>query len=714
MNELIIALASKELNISPKQINAVLGLLEEGNTVPFIARYRKEKTEGLDENQIRDIDKYYQYQVNLLKRKEDVIRLIDEKGMLDDQLKKDILNATKLTEVEDLYRPYKEKRKTKASLAKAKGLEPLSNWILTLPMSDLNIEASKYLNDEVKTLQDAIQGALDIIAETISDDIKYRKFVKDIIYKSGILQTSVKKKHGDETKVYEMYYEYSERINRIVSHRILAINRAESEKVISVAIEIDKAFLIKYINSGVTKNKTSSVNEYILKSVEDSLNRLLLPSIEREVRNELTQKAHEQALKVFSVNLEKLLLQAPLKDKMVLGLDPAYRTGCKLAVVDQTGKVLMIEKVFITIPKDNYNKETKVLLDIINKYKIEIIAIGNGTASRESEAFISNLIKENNLNVDYAIISEAGASVYSASKLAKDEFPDFQVEERSAVSIARRLQDPLAELVKIEPKAISVGQYQHDIAVKQLEEQLNFVVEKTVNNVGVDINTASSSLLQYVAGLNSSVAKNIIKYREDNGKFFDRKEIKKVNKLGAKTYEQAIGFLRVPGAKNPLDETAIHPENYKQAKELLKILEIDVHKLGSNEVVEKINNLDKNEIIEQLSIDKYTLDDILDCFIKPNRSPRDEYTTPLLKKDILKIEDLKLGMVLEGTVRNVVDFGAFVDIGLKNDGLVHISKISNQRIKHPLDKLGIGDIVEVSVIEVDLSKNRVALSMLKE
>ena len=603
MNEEIIKIAAKELEITEKQINAVLELLEQGNTVPFIARYRKEATGGLDEDQIRNIDKYYQYQVNLLKRKEDVIRLIDEKGMLTKQLETDILKATKLNEVEDLYRPYKEKRKTKATEAKAKGLEPLSKWILSLPKGNIDEEAKKYLNDKVENIEDAIQGALDIIAEVISDDIKYRKFVKDIIYKSGVIETKVKKKNPDETKVYEMYYDYHERVNRIVSHRILAINRAEKEKVITVNINVNKDFLIEYINRGVTKNRNSSVNEYILKAVEDSLNRLLLPSIEREVRNELT----EQALKVFSINLEKLLMQAPLKDKMVLGVDPAYRTGCKLAVVDQTGKVLKIDKVFITIPKDNYDKEKKILLDIIKTYKIEIIAIGNGTASRESEAFISKLIKDNNLDVDYAIISEAGASVYSASKLAKEEFPDYQVEERSAVSIARRLQDPLAELVKIEPKAISVGQYQHDIAQKQLEEQLDFVVEKAVNSVGVDINTASVSLLQYVSGLNSAVAKNIIKYRDEHGKFTNREEIKNVNKLGAKTYQQSIGFLRIPGANDPFDATAIHPENYQQAKALLKLINASEKELGTKEIASKLTTINKEKILEELKIDSYTV-----------------------------------------------------------------------------------------------------------
>lgn len=714
MNEDIVKIAAKELAITEKQINAVLTLLEEGNTVPFIARYRKEATGGLDEDQIRNIDKYYQYQVNLLKRKEDVIRLIEEKGMLTNQLKADILKAAKLNEVEDLYRPYKEKRKTRATEAKAKGLEPLSTWILSLPKGDVLAEAKKYLNDQVATIEEAIQGALDIIAEIISDDIKYRKFVKDIMYKSGVIETKVKKKNPDEAKVYEMYYDYHERVNRVVSHRILAINRAENEKVITVNIVLDKDFLIKYINRGVTKNRDSAVNEYILTAVEDSLTRLLYPSIERELRNELTEKASEQALKVFSINLEKLLMQAPLKDKMVLGVDPAYRTGCKLAVVDQTGKVLMIDKVFITIPKNNYDKEKKLLLNIIDKYKIEIIAIGNGTASRESEAFISKLIKDNHLNVDYAIISEAGASVYSASKLAKEEFPDYQVEERSAVSIARRLQDPLAELVKIEPKAISVGQYQHDIAQKQLEEQLDFVVEKAVNNVGVDINTASVSLLQYVSGLNSGVAKNIIKYRDEHGKFTNRNEIKNVSKLGAKTFQQSIGFLRIPGADDPFDATAIHPENYMQAKALLKLIKADEIALGTSEMAEKLANFNKEEALNILQIDRYTLDDIIDSFIKPNRSPRDNYATPLLKKDILKIEDLKLGMILEGTVRNVVDFGAFIDIGLKNDGLVHISKISHERIKHPLDKLSIGDIVEVYVIDIDVNKHRVGLSMIQD
>ena len=712
MNQEIIKTISQELNVGVHQIEAVLSLLEEGNTVPFIARYRKEKTGALDEDQIRTIDKYYQYQVNLLKRKEDVIRLIEEKGMLNVQLKQDILKATQLSEVEDLYRPYKEKRKTKATAAKAKGLEPLSKWILSYKTGDLLVEAKKYLNEDVTSEKEAIQGALDIIAEDIADNIKYRKFLKDMLYKGGILTTKEKKKHEDENKVYEMYYDYHEKVKTLVSHRILAINRAEKEKVITVSIEGDKDYYLQYIVRGVTKNKETAMLPYIQKAVEDSYQRLLFPSIEREIRKELTEKANEQALKVFSVNLENLLLQAPLKNKMVLGVDPAYRTGCKLAVVDQTGKVLHIDKVFITLPKDNYDKDIKILLDIIQKYHIEIIAIGNGTASRESEAFIAKLIQEHHLNVEFAIISEAGASVYSASQIAKEEFPDYHVEERSAVSIARRLQDPLAELVKIEPKAISVGQYQHDIPEKDLEEQLDFVVEKTVNNVGVDINTASKSLLKYVSGLNAGVAQQIVLYRNEFGKFNNRQEIKKVKKLGEKTYTQAIGFLRILDGNQPLDATAIHPENYQQALALLQSCHLSLNDLGTDALKEKILKINKKEVIETLKIDQYTLDDIIDCLIKPNRSIRDQYQTPLLKKDILHIEDLKPGMVLEGTVRNVVDFGAFIDIGLKNDGLVHISKMSKQRIKHPLDVLSIGDIVEVNVIDVDLKKNRVSLSMI--
>ncbi len=710
MEENIINLLCDELSVTPKQVQATLDMLQEGNTVPFIARYRKEATSGLDENQIRDIDKQYQYLVSLEKRKEDVIRLIDEKGMLTDLLKQQISKASKLTEIEEIYRPFKEKRKTKATEAKARGLEPLAKKILLLPKENIDNYAREFINEEVPTIEEAYKGARDIIAEIVSDDIRYRKFVSDMMYKTGVIATKEKKKHSDEKKVYEMYYAHSERINKIASHRILAINRAESEKVISVSIEIDDAYFIEYIFNGITKKRQSSVNEHIKSAIIDGYARLLVPSIERQVRVELTQTAHNQALNVFSANLEKLLLQAPIKDKVVLGLDPAYRTGCKLAVVDGTGKVLHIDKVFITIPKNNYDKEKALLVSLIKKYNVSIIAIGNGTASRESEAFISSLIKEKQLQVDYAIISEAGASVYSASKVAIEEFPELQVEERSAVSIARRLQDPLAELVKIEPKAISVGQYQHDIAKKQLEEQLDFVVEKTVNNVGVDINSASSSLLQYVAGLNATVAKNIVLHRDEFGRFDDRKDIKKVKKLGAKTYQQAIGFLRIDKPKNPFDATPIHPDNYKQASALLKELECKESQLGTNEIVDKIKALNIEEVTNKLQIDSYTLEDILDSFTKPNRSPRDNFATPVLKKDILQLEDVKPGMQFEGTVRNVVDFGAFVDIGLKNDGLVHISKMSKKRINHPLEKVNIGDIVTVYVMDVDFKKQRLSLS----
>lgn len=576
MNQEIIQKMAEELSIQEQQIQNVLSLLEEGATVPFIARYRKEKTGGLNEEQIREISKVYEYQVNLQERKDDVIRLIDEKGLLTEELKHNILNASKLSEVEDFYRPFKEKKKTKASIAKAKGLEPLAQLILKLPRTfDLEKEAQKYLNEQVLTIEEAIHGAKDIIAEQISDEPRYRKYTKDMIYKTGMISSHVKKKNPDqEDGIYEMYYDYQERVQYIASHRILAINRAEKEKVLTVSIDIDTDRFIQYIYNGVMRRRESSLDTFIEDTVKDAFKRLIFPSVEREVRNELTEKAQEQALNVFSVNLENLLLQAPMKDKYVLGVDPAFRTGCKLAAIDPTGKVLDIHKVFITIPKDDYTKDEKILLSMIQKYQIEIIAIGNGTASRETESFIAQFIKKYNLDVQYVIVSEAGASVYSASTIAKEEFPDYQVEERSAVSIARRLQDPLAELVKIEPKAISVGQYQHDMNQKKLIEQLDFVVEKVVNQVGVNINTASPSLLQYVSGLSMSTAKNIVKYREEHGKFTSREQIKNVKKLGEKTYELAVGFLRILSGNEKLDETSIHPDNYNDANHLLEYLHL--------------------------------------------------------------------------------------------------------------------------------------------
>ena len=561
--------------------------------------------------------------------------------------------------------------------------------------------------------EEAILGAQDIIAENMSETVKYRKYVKDMLYKTGLIVTKEKKKHNDENKIYEMYYNHSERLKNIVSHRILAINRAEKEKVVSVTFEFDKQRFLDYINFGYIKNKETTAKTVIEQAIEDGFKRLLYPSIEREIRSELTEKAETQALSVFSINLEKLLMQAPLKDKIILGVDPAYRTGCKLAVIDVTGKVLAIDKIYPTLPKDDYSKDIDKLLKLISKYKIEVVAIGNGTASRETEAFVSKVIKENHLNLSYVIVSEAGASVYSASKIAKEEFPDYQVEERSAVSIARRIQDPLAELVKIEPKAISVGQYQHDMNQKRLTEQLEFVVTKSVNQVGVNVNTASSSLLQYVSGCSTSIAKNIVAYREKNGKFLNREQIQSVPKLGPKTYTQAIGFLRILEGNQPLDQTAIHPESYDIALKVLNEVGLNERYLGTDELVDSLKKLDLEKLQVKFNTDQYTLEDVIECLKSPLRTPRDSYQTAILKQDILKIEDLKEGMELQGTVRNVVDFGAFVDIGIKNDGLVHISKMSNRRIKHPLEIVNVGDIINVWVDKVDLEKKKVALTMLK-
>ncbi|MFQ7800045.1 MAG: Tex family protein [Coprobacillus cateniformis] len=714
MNTEIIKTMSIELNISEKQIENVLSLLQEGATVPFIARYRKEKTDGLNEDQIREISKVYEYQMNLQQRKEDVIRLIDEKGMLTEDLRNQILKAEKLSEVEDYYRPFKEKKKTKASVAKAKGLEPFALDILKLSRQfDLEAAAQKYLNEEVLTIEDAIQGAKDIIAEQISDEPRYRKYTKDMIYKTGIITSSVKKKNPDEDGIYEMYYDYNEKVQYIASHRILAMNRAEKEKVLNVSITIDEEKFENYIYNGVMRKRESNLNDFIMICVKDAFKRLIYQSVEREVRSELTEKAQEQALKVFSINLEKLLLQAPLEDRYVLGVDPAFRTGCKLAAIDPTGKVLDINKVFITLPKADYTKDEKILLSMIQKYRIEIIAIGNGTASRETESFIAEFIKKNALNLQYVIVSEAGASVYSASAIAKEEFPTYQVEERSAVSIARRLQDPLAELVKIEPKAISVGQYQHDMNQKKLTEQLDFVVEKVVNQVGVNINTASPSLLQYVSGLSMTLAKNIVKYREENGKFTSRDQIKKVHKLGDKTYELAVGFLRILSGNERFDETSIHPDNYQDASRLLQYLHLTKEDIGTQQAQDVIVKVNKEQAKTELGMDTFLLDDLLDAFVSPHRSPRDEYNAPILRQDVLKIDDLKVGMKLQGVVRNVVDFGAFVDIGLKNDGLVHISKMSKQKIKHTLDVCNVGDILDVYVYDIDLKKKRVALSLME-
>ncbi|MST88739.1 RNA-binding transcriptional accessory protein [Sharpea azabuensis] len=713
MNEEIINLTAKTLQIHKAQVKAVLNLLSEGATVPFIARYRKEVTGALNEDQIRAIAKDYDYALKLKERKEDVIRLIEEKGMMNDELKKAILEASKLTEVEDYYRPYKEKKKTRATVAIAKGLEPLANWIMLLPIKgDLEKEASQYINDDVTSIQEAIDGAKDIIAEKISDEVKYRQYTKNLINKTGILTTKLKKNAVDEKGIYAMYYEYSERIKNLREHRILAINRGEKEKILSVSFDIDKERFYDYINRSIVGHKKSVVNDIIEACVKDAFDRLIRPSIEREIRNELTERAEEKSLALFSTNLEHLLMQAPLKDKYVLGLDPGFRTGCKLAAVDPTGKVLGIDKCYISLPNKDHHQDEATLLRMIKDYHVEVIAMGNGTASRESEAWIAAFIKKYKLDVQYVIVSEAGASVYSASKLAKEEFPDFAVEERSAVSIARRLQDPLAELVKIDPKSISVGQYQHDMNQKALGEQLDFVVEKVVNQVGVNINTASPSLLQYVSGLSASTAKSIVKYREENGMFKQRQEVLDVPKLGPKTYEQAVGFLRIPEGLNILDETAIHPDNYDDAMRFLDYLHLSIADIGTSKMQEVLKTLNQEQAREELHFSTYLLEDLIDAFKAPSRSPRDEYEAPVLRSDVLTLDDLQLNMKLSGTVRNVVDFGAFVDIGLHEDGLVHISKMSKRHIKHPLEVVNVGDIVDVYVIDIDKKRNRVGLSMI--
>ena len=706
MNEDIIKNTSIELNIKSNQVKTVLELLSNGNTIPFIARYRKEATGALDEEQIRKINEIYEYQVNLLKRKEDVIRLIDEKGLLTDELKSQILNANKLVEVEDLYRPFKEKKKTKATDAINNGLEPLAKIIMSFPLKE--IDYSKFINEKVKTIDEAILGAKYIIAEWISDNAYYRKSIRNYTYKNGIIVTKLKKDAVDENKVYEMYYDYQEKVREIKPHRILAINRAEKEKVITVSIDVNKEDIINNLKSKIIKNDKSQVTDIVIDAINDAYKRLIEPSIEREIRSDLTEKADEVAIDNFGKNLEKLLLQPPMKDKMVLGLDPAYRTGCKLAVLSPVGQSLEIAVIYPHEPVKKYDEAKKIVLDLIKKYNIDIIAIGNGTASRESEAFIADVIKECDRKVEYIIVSEAGASVYSASKIAIEEFPDLTVEKRSAISIGRRLQDPLAELVKIEPESIGVGLYQHDVSNKRLTESLDFVVSSAVNKVGVNVNTASPSLFKYVSGITKKNIEKILDYRNKN-RIKNRNELKKL--LSDKTYEQSIGFLRVVDGTNPLDATSIHPESYDITLKLLNMLHLDVKDLGS----EKINNLniDVEEYSKKLNTDIYTLQDIIDSLKKPNRDPRDEMPKPILKSDILHIEDLKIGMKLQGTVRNVVDFGVFIDIGLKNDGLAHISKLTDKYIKHPMEVVNVGDIVDCYVDSINLEKNKVSLSLLE-
>ncbi|RIN82850.1 RNA-binding transcriptional accessory protein [Mammaliicoccus sciuri] len=711
-NQELKEIIKKNHPFTEKQIKTVLELLEDKNTVPFIARYRKELTGGLDEVEIKQIENEYTYALNLHNRKEEVIRLIDEQGLLTEDLKNDILKQTKLQRIEDLYRPFKKKKKTRATEAKRKGLEPLAKWILEGTSNiDLVEEASKYITEEVESHEDAIKGARDIIAEMISDEPKYRKYILNSVERQGKLVTEKKKKAEDEKNIFEMYYTYEEPIKKIVPHRVLAINRGESEGILKVGFEIDTASLESYLTAQFVEKVHKHI-EVIKEAIQDSLKRLILPSIEREIRSELTQKAEEHAIEIFSENLKNLLLQAPLKGKKILGLDPAYRTGCKLAVINEYGSFVDKNVIFPHPPVSKTDQAEKIFVDMIKKHNIELVAIGNGTASRESEQFVAEMIKKHNLPCQFVIVNEAGASVYSASDIAREEFPDFKVEERSAVSIGRRVQDPLSELVKIDPKSIGVGQYQHDVNQKALSETLKFVVETAVNQVGVDVNTASPSLLSYVSGLSNTVANNIIKFREEKGVITHHSEIAKVPRLGNKTFEQSIGFLRILDGSEPLDKTAIHPESYEAAYALIQYVGLQKEDIGSDVLKEKLNKLDIQDTSETLNIGIPTLEDIIASLIAPLRDPRDEFETPILKSDVLSMEDLKPNMALSGTVRNVVDFGAFVDIGVKQDGLVHISKLSKGYVKHPMNVVSVGDIVDVWVLDVNQEKQKVSLTMI--
>ena len=705
------------LDLKETQIKEVLSMLAEGATIPFIARYRKDKTGNLNEDQIRVIEEQYKYQENLLNRKNDVIRLIDEKGMLTPEIQEAVLKCTKLTEVEDIYRPYKEKKKTKATEAIALCLEPLAKMMMTFPTTG-SIEnlCGKFINDKVKNVEEAVQGACYIIAEWISDNASYRKWIRSYFYKNGVIISSLKKDAVDENKTYEMYYEYIEVIKNIKPHRILALNRAEKEKILNVSIDVNKDKILAYLEKKLIKNTSSYVCNYVKSAIADSYKRLIGPSIEREVRSDLTEKGEEAAIDNFGKNLEALLLTPPMKEKVVLAFDPGYVNGCKLAVVDKNGKYLdsTVIKPFLKGEEEKRIKlSMEVVVQLIKKYNVDIISIGNGTASRESEKFCADMIKEYNLDCKYIIVSEAGASIYSASPQAIEEFPDLAVEKRSAVSIGRRLQDPLAELVKIPPEGIGVGLYQHDVSAKNLSESLDFVVEKCVNSVGVNINTASASLLSYVSGITKASIKKIIDYRESIGRINSREEIKKKKLLSDKAFEQAIGFLRITEGSNILDSTAIHPESYDVAEAILKDLGFKITDVGSKELIDKLDSFNIEENSTKYNVDKYTLEDVISSLKKPNLDPRDEYPQPILKSDILDIKDLHIGDKLQGTVRNVVDFGLFIDIGLHDDGLAHISKLSKQFIKHPSDLFSVGDIVDCYVEDISLEKNKVSLSLLE-
>ena len=708
-NEIIDSLVNK-LSISKRQVESVINLLSDGNTIPFIARYRKEVTGGLTEDIIRNIEEMYQKEKNLYERKLDVIRLIDEKGMLTDDLEKEILNCKKLVEVEDLYLPYKEKKKTKAREAIKKGLQGLADYIMTFK-GDPYKEASNYLNKEVLNIDEALEGAKYIIAENISDTAKYRKYIRENIMNYGVLQTKVKKNNPDQNKVYEIYYDFSEKVKNIKSYQVLAINRAEKEKVLTVSFLISKEFLIAYLEKRIIKEE-SLASKLVSESIKDSLDRLILPSIEREIRSVLTEKANVDAINNFQRNLGALLLTPPIKDKIVLALDPGFRTGTKVAVVDETGSVLDIAVIYPALPHNKIEESEKTIKDLIIKDKVDIIAIGNGTASRENEEFTINMLKKYSLKIPYVIVNEAGASVYSASPLGASEFPSLTVEKRSAISLARRLQDSLSELVKIDPKSIGVGLYQHDVPSKELSESLNFTVSKIVNQVGVNINNASFSILSYVSGLKKNVIENILKYKEQVGKIKNREELKKIKGMSDKTYEQAIGFLRIIDGDNPLDKTDIHPEHYNEALKILELIGCSLDDLGSDKLKTSLKNLSRN--YQELGIDKYTYEDIIKSLEKPCRDPRDELPKPILRSDILTIDNLHIHDKLQGTVRNVIDFGAFVDIGLHNDGLIHISKMSKKFIKHPSEVLEVGDIVDVYVIDINKEKEKVSLSLYLE
>lgn len=717
INQEVINYLVQELKLQEQQIKEVLNMLKDGATIPFIARYRKEKTGNLNEDQIRVIEEQYKYQENLFNRKEDVIRLIDEKGLLTDELKESVMKCTKLTEVEDVYRPFKEKKKTKASEAIKNGLEPLAKMIMSFPTTGtLENMATKFVNENVKDTQVALEGAGYIIAEWISDNASYRKWIRNNVWQNGTIVSKLKKNAVDEKKTYEMYYDFQDNIKYIKHYRVLALNRGEKEKILTVSLDMNNDEITSYLEKKLIKNQESFVVDLVKDSIKDSLKRLILPSIEREIRSELTEQADKMAIDTFGLNLEHLLLTRPLKGMVVLGFDPGYVNGCKLAVVDKNGKYLdsTVIKPFINgSNQEKYLAQSKIIVkNLIEKYHVDIISIGNGTASRESEKFCAEMIKEFNLPCKYVITSEAGASIYSASKLAIEEFPDLAVEKRSAVSIGRRIQDPLSEFVKIDPKSIGVGEYQYDVNQKALGEALDFTTSKVVNEVGVNINTASKSILKYVSGLTKSVIENIYKYKEEK-KITSRDEIKKIKGISAKVYEQAIGFLRIPDGINPLDKTGIHPESYDLTANILKELSLNIEDINKDEFKEKLKQADALKLSEKLHSDIYTVKDIIKELLTPGLDPRDELDSPVLKSDILKIEDLKVGMELQGTIRNVASFGAFVDIGLHDDGLIHISKMSKSFVKNPNDIVHVGDIVTCYVTDIDLAKQKVQLSLIK-